>query len=67
MSQYCNKDNHLLDCINTNIVCKTYEVILAAYSALVGSLVEHCQVFETFHERTMQEAIRRIQGSGHTT
>lgn len=27
-----------MDFIDNNIVCKAYEVILAAYSALVGSL-----------------------------
>ena len=68
MSQYRNEGNHLSDCINSNLVCKTYEVILAVYSALVGSLVECWQVFgAAFHEKTMQEAVRRIQGSGRTT
>lgn len=36
--QYCSEDNHLLDCINKNIVCKTsLQVILAAYAAWLGS------------------------------
>lgn len=52
MSQYCNKGNHLLDGINNNIVCKTYEVILAAILGLVGSLVEYCQGFGmAFHSK----------------